>query len=92
MGGLLRSVFKCKNITPALRQLAPELSLDIKNKKKGKQLTEEERMMMPPGKINDQEDFIDAILNVIDVDLPMRHFTLRFYSHFLQNDNLLNQR
>jgi len=54
VGGLLRSVFRCKNITPSLRGLAPELSLDIANKsEKGKELTEEERMMMPPGKVTD---------------------------------------
>jgi hypothetical protein len=55
-------------------------------------LTEEEKMMIPPGQINTQEDFIDAILNVIDVDLPMRNFTLRFYSHFIQDGNLLNDK
>lgn len=48
--------------------------------------------MIPPGQINTQEDFIDAILNVIDVDLPMRNFTLRFYSHFIQDGNLLNDK
>jgi hypothetical protein len=40
-------------------------------------------MMAGAGQISCKEDFVDALLSVIDCDMPMRNFTIRVYVHLL---------